>query len=1016
MARSTPTSARLLAGLRGGHLLFALTLTTALARGDAPDFQRDVRPILSQHCFQCHGPDEHGRKGSLRLDQREAALKPAKSGEPAIVPGKVEASELVARIFAHDEGDVMPPPEAKKPLTEAKREILKKWIESGAEYAPHWAFTKPQPAPLPKVDDRHALIRNPIDNFIVAKLDAHGLKQQAPADKATLARRVALDLTGLPPSPEDLAAFLRDESPAAYEAYVDRLLKSPHYGERWARRWLDLARYADTNGYEKDRERSIWPYRDWVIRALNSDMPFDQFTIAQLAGDMLPDATAEQIIATGFHRNTMLNEEGGIDPLEFRFHAMTDRVATTGATWLGLTLQCCQCHTHKFDPIPHTEYYGLMAFLNNADEPDYDLPDAARGRAAQTAEARARQLLDELPGKWPADKGGLAAVPERFKQWLAIARERDPGWQRLRPQETKTNLPLLTVQADGTILGSGDITKHDTYEITFRAPLKNITAIRLQALPHPSLPADGPGLCYYEGPKGDFFMGEFKVTADGQPVKIASATESYAKNNFGKNPATAFAAADGDLQTGWSCAGRYGERHEAVFVFAQPVSAGELKVRMDFGRHYACPLGHFDLAVTTRPQGANARAFDDEVAALLRKPEAALSPAERERLMHEFLLSAPELEAAAAPIRNLRKRAAASVTTLVMRERPPENPRPTFRHHRGEFTQPKEQVQPGTLSALHPFPPTVPKNRLGLARWLVSPENPLTARVVMNRTWAAFFGQGIVRTLDDFGYQGAPPSHPELLDWLALEFIRQGWSIKHMHKLIVMSATYQQSSASSAQAKGAEVDPNNEWLWRFPRTRLDAEIIRDSLLTAAGLLVPKIGGPSVYPPQPDSVTEAAYGKFAWQPSTGPDRYRRSLYTFMKRTAPFGMFSTFDGPAGDACLVKRETSNTPLQALTTLNDIIFTEGAQALGKLIAAQPADDGARIRQLYLRVLQREPAADEAALMLRFVNAQRVRLSNQSLNAAAISGVKSGPAIEPAAWTAASRALFSLDEFVTKN
>jgi hypothetical protein len=991
------------------------------------DYQREVRPILSDRCFKCHGPDEAGRKGGLRLDVREAAVKPAKSGEPAIVPGKVEASELVARLFTADESEVMPPPETKKPLTEAQKQILKQWIAEGAEYQPHWAYIKPVTPPVPTAawtvqnpatgqTEHPAPSSNPIDAFIADKLHKAGLHPSPPAEAATLARRVALDLTGLPPSPQALEAFLKTPDDRGYEALVDSLLAGESYGERWARRWLDLARYADTNGYEKDRERSIWPYRDWVIKALNDDMPFDQFTIEQLAGDMLPKATASQIIATGFHRNTMLNEEGGIDPLEFRYHAMADRVGTTATTWLGLTMSCCQCHTHKYDPITHTEYFGMFAFLNNADEPDYDLPNVEAEKNHQQALKRAEALTAKLPDQF---EGGRPAAEQAFAAWLKTQQTMAASWTVLKPVAMKTNLPLLTALPDHSLLTSGDSAKSDTFDLTFKLEQAGVKALRLEALPHESLPAHGPGFCYYEGPKGDFFMGEFQVQVNGSPVKVVSATESYAKNNFGKNLATAALATDGDPQTGWSCAARYGERHEAVFVFDQPLPAGELKVTMMFGRHYACPLGRFRLSASGDPK-VPAQDWPEEVAALLALPDPDLSPAQRQLLFTHFLLQTPSLSKQAAQIKQLRKRPAPT-TTLVMRERPASNPRPTFRHHRGEYTQPKEEVKPVTLSVLHPFPEGQPRDRLAFARWLVSPDNPLTPRVVMNRQWAAFFGRGIVKTVEDFGYQGELPSHPELLDWLATEFIRQKWSMKAMHKLIVMSATYRQSSGEP-RAKGEGKDTalpelsalRSQLYAQFPRTRLEAEIIRDAILQASGLLTQKVGGPSVYPPQPDSVTEAAYGKFQWKPSTGPDRYRRSLYTFMKRTAPFAMFTTFDAPTGEQCLASRETSNSPMQALTVMNDIIITEAAQALGKRLVTSAFTDEARADLLFQSSLSRPASSDEQALMLQFVNAQRGRLQAKQLDAVAIVG-RPDATVDEAAWTLAARAVFNLDEFVTK-
>jgi hypothetical protein len=490
---------------------------------------------------------------------------------------------------------------------------------------------------------------NPIDGFIAQKLVSGGLKPSPKAAPEALIRRLYLDLTGLPPAPEDVKAI----TPQSYEALVDKLLDSPQYGERWARRWLDLARYADTNGYEKDRGRSIWPYRDWVIRALNADMPFNQFTIEQIAGDMLlekrmkdegggrkgdpgffgsdlqlsnliPQTPVDLLTATGFHRNTMLNEEGGIDPLEFRFHAMTDRVATTSATWLGLTMQCTQCHTHKYDPITHTEYYGVMAFLNNADEPELDLPDEKATSLARENLQKAAAMLKELPGKWPNQKAGKT-IDTAFSDWLKAGRQSAVSWNTLKPLKAVTNMPLLTIQPDGAMLGSGDITKADTYQISLAPAAVAVRAIRLEVLPHDSLPAHGPGMCYYEGPRGDFFMGEFKVSVNGKPVKISSATESYSKNNFGVNPTSAMLATDGDPQTGWSCAGHFGKRDEAVFVLAEAIPANaNIRIEMMFGRHYACPLGHFRLSATDAPK-AVARDMDSEIAAPL-KNRCSLSP------------------------------------------------------------------------------------------------------------------------------------------------------------------------------------------------------------------------------------------------------------------------------------------------------------------------------------------------------------------------------------------------------
>lgn len=999
-----------------------------------PDFTTEVRPILSRYCFKCHGPDEQTRKGGLRLDLREEVLKPAKTGDIAIVPHKPEASAVVTRIETTDADDLMPPPEAKMEMTPEQKDVLRRWVAGGAEYKEHWSFVKPvQGQPPANGAGAKGATSNPIDAFIHVKLAEQGLSPSPDADAVTLVRRLYLDLVGLPPTPAEVDAFVKEASrdrERAVGVLVDTLLASPQYGERWARRWLDLARYADTNGYEKDRPRSIWPYRDWVVQALNADMPFDQFTIEQVAGDMLPDATVEQKVATGFHRNTMLNEEGGIDPLEFRYHAMADRVATTGTTWLGLTLGCAQCHTHKYDPVTHREYFQIMAFMDNADEPDLDLPaeEAPEVRQRRLAQ-RARQIA-ALFTKWPGPEGTTPAERKKlaeaaFDTWRERMRRNKVTWEVLRPAEMKTNLPHLRLLPDGSVLGSGDITKSDTYELKYR-PAKGtgpITAIRLEALPHPSLPGHGPGLAYYEGPKGDFFLGEFQIHSGGKPVRVTRASETYARNNFGgpNTPAvSAMAAVDGDPQTGWSCAKREGEAHEAVFVLEEPLAGTEeISIRMLFGRHYACSLGRFRISVTREPDGAEARGIPDLAETLLALPDDQLTQVQRNQLQLHFLLNAPEVAGMADAVRASSKPAEAPIS-LVMRERPAQNPRATYLRNRGEYTQPEEQVKPGVLGVLHPLPPGAPKDRLSFARWLVAPENPLTARVTVNRQWEAFFGRGLVKTSQDFGFQGEVPSHPELLDWLAVQFMKEGWSMKKLHRLIVTSATYQQSSQVTAEllAKDAE----NKWLARAPRPRLEAEIVRDSVLHASGLLSLKMGGPGVYPPQPEGVVDIAYGKGTWEASQGEDRHRRSLYTFLKRTAPFAMSSTFDAPSGEACVARRDVSNTPLQALTLLNDVFMVEATRALGKLTMQQQAQAGtdeARLQSMYRRVLGREATMEEVQTLLAYVESQKTRLQSGELDAARINGGgdgKSEDSVRLAAWTLLARALFNLDEFVTRS
>ncbi|MEX2173156.1 MAG: PSD1 and planctomycete cytochrome C domain-containing protein [Pirellulaceae bacterium] len=1216
------------------------------ATADSPDFNREVRPILSAHCFKCHGPDDKTREAGLRLDGRDGAIAALDSGSVAVVPGKPDQSELVRRVLSDDEGEVMPPPATNKPLSATQKNILRRWIAAGAPYAPHWAFVAPRQATLPAVKQT-AWPKNPIDRFVLAKIEAAGLAPSPQADKATLIRRLYFDLLGLPPTPAEADAFVKDTSPGAYEQLVDRLLDSPHYGERFARRWLDMARYADTNGYEKDRVRSMWPYRDWVIRAINADMPFDQFTIEQLAGDMLPDATLDQQIATGFHRNTMINEEGGIDPLEFRYYASVDRINTTATVWLGLTLGCAQCHTHKFDPIPHQDYYRLMAFLNNANEPMIDVPqpDIAAQRAeienkiaaieadlanrfpaaselrwtqaaiakiesggGATAEKlddgsvrlsgtnpdtdtftiefesdanaattlRLEALTDPaLPGKGPGrtphgnfvlseisisvaaqdkvaakDKPGEQApvaiasatadfsqegfapadafdgkpktgwaihgpgewnvnrtatftfdkpvqraagtrwtikldqqfggqhtlgrfrlslgqtVPtqaerplaerrsehleKQFAAWQLAKSKESAKWTLLRPISAKSEIPTLTIQPDGSVFASGDMTKRDVYDLTYdTAGLAGITAIRLEALTDDRLPSHGPGRIYYEGPFGDFFLSKVTLfeasgvrehpdsadsSSSGQPHREADASRSpmvslppankfrSATHSFASGKSTAAMAIDDDPQTGWSINGGQGRVQWATFAFDQPLQpAAALRLQLLFERYYAAGLGRFKIWATTDKQAEFASDLPTEIENLLASDEPP-SPEDDAILKQHFLATAPELAPARAEIEKLRKSLPEQPTTLVMQERPASNPRQTFIHHRGEFLQPKDQVEAGVLSILPQLPPDAAHDRLAFARWLVDPANPLVGRVTMNRQWAAFFGRGIVPTVVDFGYQGEPPTHPELIDWLAVELVNQDWSLKRMRKMIVMSATYQQSSA--VPAEHVVKDPQNKLLAHAPRRRLDAEQVRDAALKISGLFSHKVGGPSVFPPQPASVTsEGAYGKLAWTVSEGADRYRRGLYTFTKRTTPYAMFQTFDGPSGEACVAQREVSNTPLQALTLLNDEVFIEAAQALGRQFAAEaatsdrgPAESSDElIADLFRRCLTREPTENERKMLAQYYKAQVERLTKQELDAVKIAGPGEGEAIGRAAWTLLARAILNLDETITR-
>lgn len=1029
-----PGTIRLVVGLA------SLACSIAIAAEPRIDFGKQIRPILAERCYECHGPEK--QEGKLRLDRRADARRGGDSGE-IIAAGASRKSRLVDLITSANEDERMPL--GKKPLLPDQIALLKRWIEEGADWPDawsgeialvkqtHWSFRPTRSPPLP-VTTQSSQLQNQIDAFIAARLDRENLALSPEADRYTLVRRLYFDLIGLPPTPEEADEFVSDLRPGAFERLVDRLLASPQYGERWARRWLDLARYADTNGYEKDRPRSIWPFRDWVVRALNEDVPFDRFTIQQLAGDLLPQPSIDDRIATGFHRNTMLNEEGGIDPLEFRFHAMVDRTNTTGTVWLGLTVGCSQCHSHKFDPLLQSEYYQLMAFLNNCDEVETVVPDERVDDRRREIELQIAKLVADLPKRFEVKPEGNNAdqpslerrreelMQRKFEEWQRTESSVAANWAVLRPTEAKSNLPLLTLLPDDSVLASGDQTKSDTYDLRFQLKQDGVTAIRLEALPHESLPLGGPGRAYYEGPKGDFFLSEFRASVAGAALKFKSASHDYSKLSIGGGENGASLTFDGNTTTGWSTSGREGEPHSAVFNLAEPTDIdGGLSIQMVFERHFSCGLGRFRISVTTSPNSPSARGHTAEIEAILAKQADQRTPAERDRLFQRFLENVPELSAARAEIKKLRDSLPKRTTTLVMQERPIQNPRATNRHHRGEYLQPKEIVVPAVPAFLPPLKKNGQPDRLEFAEWLVSAENPLTPRVAANRQWQAFFGRGIVRTVEDFGIQGEPPSHPELLDWLAIELATGGtgdvatvrpevaWSLKRFHRKIVTSATYRQSSRFTP-------DPQNVLLSRAPRVRLEAELIRDGALRAADLLSFKMGGPGVYPPQPETITtEGTYGALAWTPSPGEDRYRRGLYTYIKRTAPFAMYATFDAPSGEACLARREPSNSPLQALTLLNDVIFIEAAQSLGKHASTQANDDATKLTWLFRRTLTRPPTIEEINSLMAFATAQRARFANGELDPRKFTLGGDGDLVEQATWTVVARALLNLDETIVK-
>ncbi len=777
-----------------------------LAAEDSADtFRRQVFPLLSSKCFTCHGPDEETREAGLRLDSREGAIAELDSGSFAVVPENAEESELLRRVTTEDEGMRMPPPEAGASLTVQEIDILRSWIEAGAPWQTHWAFDAVRQPALPELDDDD-WSRQPWDRFVLARLRDEGLSPSPEADRYTLIRRASLDLTGLPPTWDDVEAFIQDARPDAYERLVDRLLNSPAYGERFARPWLDLARYADSAGYANDPPRTIWRYRDWVIEALNANLPYDQFTIEQLAGDLLPDATLENRLATAFHRNTLTNSEGGTDDEEFRVAAVVDRVNTTMQVWMGITMGCAQCHTHKYDPITQAEYYQMFAFFN------------------QTAD-------NDQPNESPT-----LETPT----WLA----------RLEHEPLRRELEQL---------------RRD----------------------------------------------------------VASAPSEHAEENADKeNP-------------------------------------GE---------------------------------------------EPALSPLQERLQQLEEAWEALEIP-----------------TTPIMRELSADQCRTTRIMHRGNFLDLGEEVEEGVPAVFHRFPDQQPRNRLGLAHWLMDERNPLTARVAVNRLWETLFGTGLVETSEDFGVQGTPPTHPELLDWLAADFMRHGWDMKRLLRTLVTSAAYRQSSRATPELLAR--DPSNRLYARGPWTRLEAEAVRDQALAVSGLLSRKLHGPPARPPRPVLGLRAAFGASTdWQTSPGEDRYRRGLYTFWQRTTPYPSMSTFDAPSREVCTIRRIPTNTPLQALVTLNDEVYVEAAQALARrVLARHPDNPAAGVYFTVKTVLCRPPTSAEQARLVALYESAHEKMALEPENALALATEPLGPlppeadSAAAAAWTVVGNVLLNLDEILTK-
>ncbi len=971
-------------------------------KGDPPRFSSDIRPILATHCLPCHGPDAGTREGGFRLDDPTSATAEADSGARPIVPGDVEHSELVRRILANDESERMPPTDFDKPLSDAQRDLLIRWIASGAVYEQHWAF-EPIGNPEVPLDASDAWSRNEIDRFVLSGLRSRGLHPQTEADRRTLIRRLSLDLLGLPPSPTEIEAFLNDGRPDAYERLVDRMLKSPHRGERLAVDWLDAARYADTNGYQNDFGREMWPWRDWVIRAFNANQPYDQFTVEQLAGDLLPNPTREQLIATGFNRNHRSVTEGGSIDEEWRVENVVDRVETTATVWLGLTMGCARCHDHKYDPISQREFYQSYAYFNSMDEKGVHLEK--RGNVppmirVPTDEQRAQ--AKELDSK-------IAEATDRLQQIEATLPDQQQAWQR----------QWSTID---------DIAAPDDHRLKIAGPENSSPEKVRQSLsgePAAARLADsvvGPALMFDRDTNLEWTVDDDLQLGREQPFTIA--VWVYPKTDGAiisrMDQANAYRGFDllitGDFQLNvhlihnWpdnaikiTTVGRLEREHwnHVTVTYDGSSQAAGLKVwfdgnptevtinndHLDGSTETDHPLWLGYRGYTPRFSGqiADLRVYLRQLIPTERRAiqmQAVQSAARRERpdqQQAEFLArqfrttEATDWIAAKRRLDRLRQDKTALEsrypTTMIMKEL--EVPRMTWVLIRGQYNNPDtdQPVSPGIPAFLPQPPADAPPNRLGLARWIVDPANPLTARVAVNRIWQQFFGQGLVATPENFGIQSDPPVHPELLDWLATRFIESRWDIRELQRLIVTSATYRQSSTVPESVWN--LDPKNQWLGRGARFRLNAETIRDQALAISGLMQRSIGGPSIKPYQPPGLWQELAGgasQGAYQQDTGPEQFRRSLYIYRKRTVPHPALTTFDAGSREVCQVNRPRTNTPLQALAALNDPTYVQAAIRLADQIAVQHADDESAIATIFQSVTCRPPRPEELALLKRSV------------------------------------------------
>jgi hypothetical protein len=1007
-------------------LAVASFLTLGLAvQGAKVDFNRDIRPVMSDTCFRCHGFDAKARKAQLRLDLREEALKPAKSGSVPIVPGLPEKSEVIRRIFANDPDDRMPPAEIHKVLSAEQKELFRRWIAEGAEYQDHWAFLPLAAVEPPRIKESR-WSKNPVDHFILARLEQNKLKHSPEADKRTLIRRVSFDLTGLPPTNAQIEAFLADHSPQAYEKLVDCLLASPRYGERMAQDWLDAARFADSNGYQVDRDREMWAWRQWVIEAFNRNLPFDQFTIEQIAGDLLPKPTVDQKIATGFHRNHMINEETGIVPEEFLLEYCADRVETTATVWLGLTLGCARCHDHKYDPLTQKDFYSFLAFFHN-------VPESGIGTYSANIRRSSPPFLKlpspEIESKLVELKKEIETGTERLTNLIAdITASNGEAWEKrakvARPKWYETEILSATAGTNSAkITQSNGWTQLAALEpetrkvsVTARLPGKRINALQVQFAPVSIPDTNAP-----------------KLKISRLRIYRAESTDAKEKAIFLRATTLTGSAAVSDLAKAigtkndvfWPIDFSTNEFQSGVIETPEGLQSSNdpsLKLELEFAPKDPLPAWKLRLmASDIEPE----LLIPPDVLAILEKAPADRSSDEKQtvedfRLTHyqqHFELTQHLGETK----KQIEETELSIPISLVMEEMA--EPRPTFVLIRGAYDKKGDVVTVGTPARLPAFPSGQPTNRLGLARWLVDPGNPLTARVTVNRLWQSVFGVGLVRTSEDFGSRGELPTHPELLDWLAREFIRTGWDVKRMMNLLVTSATYRLDSRTTPELRPR--DPENRLLARGPRYRLSAEMIRDHALVTSGLLVEKIGGPSVRPYHPPGLYEqvvAGNGPSTYVQGKGDELYRRSVYTYWKRSVPNPAMLAFDAPYRETCTVRRSRTSTPLQALNLLNDPTYLEAARFLAqRMIRDGGTTPKSRIRYGFCLVTGRYPKGNELEVLLN--GWQRMEKSFRTDRPAAESllGVGETKAdtnldpIELATYSTVASTLLNLDETITK-